>query len=79
MDINMPELNGVEATREISRQQKEIGVIILSMYLAKEHLYQAFQARARGYLLKDGSGRCHSRSNPVQPLLEQSADRTDDR
>ncbi|MDZ7843455.1 MAG: response regulator transcription factor [Anaerolineales bacterium] len=56
MDINMPELNGVEATREIMRQQKEIQVIILSMYATKEHIYQAFQAGARGYLLKETSG-----------------------
>lgn len=56
MDINMPKLNGVEATREVTQQQKEIGVTILSMYATKEHIYQAFKAGARGYLLKETSG-----------------------
>lgn len=56
MDINMPELNGVEATRQIQLDFPEIQVIILSMYATKEHIYQAFQAGARGYLLKETSG-----------------------
>ena len=56
MDINMPELNGVEATRQIQLDWPEIQVIILSMYATKEHIYQAFQAGARGYLLKETSG-----------------------
>jgi DNA-binding NarL/FixJ family response regulator len=55
MDINMPELNGVEATRQILIDQPQIQVIILSMSASKEHIYQAFQAGARGYLIKETS------------------------
>jgi DNA-binding NarL/FixJ family response regulator len=55
MDIHMPEINGVEATRQILIDQPGIKVIILSMYASKEHIYQAFQAGARGYLLKETS------------------------
>lgn len=61
MDINMPELNGVEATRQITLDLPDIQIIILSMYATKEHIYQAFQAGARGYVLKETS---------VQELVE---------
>jgi DNA-binding NarL/FixJ family response regulator len=55
MDINMPELNGVEATRQIHIDQPQIRMIILSMYATKEHIFHAFQAGAQGYLLKETS------------------------
>jgi two-component system, NarL family, response regulator NreC len=55
MDINMPELNGVEATRQILIDQPSIQVIMLSMSATKEHIYQAFQAGVRGYLIKESS------------------------
>jgi DNA-binding NarL/FixJ family response regulator len=56
MDIHMPELDGVEAAREITSSRPDTKIIILSMYATKEHIYQAFQAGARGYLLKETSG-----------------------
>jgi len=55
MDIHMPELNGVEAARQISTDLPHVQIIMLSMYVSKEHIYQAFQAGARGYLLKETS------------------------
>ncbi len=55
MDIHMPELNGVEAARQISTDLPQVQIIMLSMYVSKEHIYQAFQAGARGYLLKETS------------------------
>lgn len=61
MDINMPKLNGVEATRQITLDMPNIQIIILSMYATKEHIYQAFNAGAQGYLLKETS---------VQELVE---------
>lgn len=57
MDINMPLLNGIEATRRLLDQCPETQVIILSMHGTKEHVYQALSSGARGYLLKETSGR----------------------
>jgi len=53
MDINMPGLNGVEATREILEQRPEIGVIMLTMLREDEQVFQAIKNGARGYILKD--------------------------
>ncbi len=56
LDINMPELNGIEAAREICMSLPSTRVIILSMYATSEHIYRALQAGAKGYLLKDSAG-----------------------
>ena len=52
MDINMPIVDGLSATRELLRARPEIGVIILSMHHEEGHVFQALRAGARGYLLK---------------------------
>lgn len=57
MDIGMPELNGIEAARMILEASPLAGVIILSMSGDPEHIYQALEAGARGYLLKESAGR----------------------
>ncbi len=57
MDISMPELNGIEATRQIKENSKHIQILILSMHATSEHIYQALQAGAIGYLLKDSAGK----------------------
>jgi DNA-binding NarL/FixJ family response regulator len=56
LDISMPELNGIEATRQIREATPETQVIILSMHSTPEHIFRALQAGARGYLLKEGAG-----------------------
>jgi DNA-binding NarL/FixJ family response regulator len=56
IDIAMPGLNGIEATRQIRQVCPETQVIILSMYATVEHIFQALQAGARGYLLKEAAG-----------------------
>lgn len=56
MDIAMPNLNGVEATRQIRAACPSTRVIILSMYATNEHVFRALQAGARGYLLKESAG-----------------------
>jgi DNA-binding NarL/FixJ family response regulator len=56
MDIAMPELNGIEATREILRRRPDARVIILSMHATSEHLFRVLEAGALGYLLKDAAG-----------------------
>ncbi len=56
MDLNMPHLGGVEATRRIVAAQPEVRVLILTMFEEDESVFAAMRAGARGYLLK-GSGR----------------------
>jgi DNA-binding NarL/FixJ family response regulator len=57
MDINMPGLNGIEATRQILERLPEVRVIILSMLGTADHVFRALQAGVRGYLLKESAGR----------------------
>lgn len=56
IDIAMPELNGIEATRKICNECPSTQVIILSMYSADEHVNRALQAGALGYVLKESAG-----------------------
>lgn len=56
MDIAMPEMNGVEALRELRAASPEARVLILSMFSTLEHVQQAFNAGASGYLLKESAG-----------------------
>lgn len=56
MDITMPELNGIEAVRKISQACPSARVIILSIHSTTEHIFQALEAGARGYLLKESAG-----------------------
>ncbi|MBN2315909.1 MAG: response regulator transcription factor [Sedimentisphaerales bacterium] len=53
MDIGMPDLNGIEATREILREYPEMKVIGLSMHSGKRFITEMFKAGAKGYLPKD--------------------------
>ena len=53
MDVSMPELNGIEATREIVHESPGTRVIALSMHSAKRYVREMFRAGASGYLLKD--------------------------
>ncbi len=53
LDISMPNLGGIEATREIKKTNPEIKILILSMHKKKEYLYHVFSAGAEGYLLKE--------------------------
>ena len=56
LDINMPNLNGIEAARQIIESCPDTKVIILSMHANKEHVYQSLKAGASGYLIKESSG-----------------------
>jgi len=56
MDIAMPELDGIEATRRILEKCAGTKVLILSMVLSSEHLHRALHAGARGYVLKESAG-----------------------
>lgn len=53
MDIAMPELNGIEATRQIISDSPNVKIIILSMHSDRMFVSEALKAGAAGYLLKD--------------------------
>ena len=52
MDINMPDLNGVEATRRILKTSPELGIIMVTMLEDDASVFAAMRAGARGYVLK---------------------------
>ena len=53
LDISMPKLRGIEATREIKMSYPQVKVLILTMHKRKEYLYHALSAGADGFLLKE--------------------------
>jgi len=53
MDIKMPGLNGIEATRHIRHHHPQVGVLVVTMFDDDETVFAAMRAGARGYLLKD--------------------------
>ncbi len=57
MDIMMPELNGLEAARQIAKAQPEVQVLILSMHESEELVREVLASGARGYMLKSDAGR----------------------
>jgi DNA-binding NarL/FixJ family response regulator len=56
MDVGMPVLNGIAATRAILGRSPATGVVMLSMHASPEIVRQALLAGARGYLLKESAG-----------------------
>lgn len=55
LDIGMPQLNGIEATRQLVRRLPRLHVLILSMHADEAYVTQSLQAGAKGYLLKDSA------------------------
>ena len=56
LDIRMPKLDGIEATRQILRRVPGVRVLILTMHADEAYIVKVLQAGARGYLLKDSAG-----------------------
>lgn len=57
MDITMPRMSGIEATRAAVESMPSLGVVVLSMHSTVELVREALLAGARGYLLKESAGR----------------------
>jgi len=55
MDISMPDMNGIDATRRIRSEYPDIKVIALSMHHDKQFVSEIFRAGASGYLIKDSA------------------------
>lgn len=55
MDIGMPEMNGIDATREIVSENKDIKIVALSMHSDRRFVLEMLKAGASGYLLKDSA------------------------
>ena len=53
IDINMPQLNGIEATTQIIAANPEARIIVLTMYRQEQYVFDAIKAGAKGYLLKN--------------------------
>src|SRR6266511_4878787 len=53
MDLKMPGMNGIEATRKIIGTQSNVGVLVITMFDDDDSVFAAMRAGARGYLLKD--------------------------
>lgn len=56
MDLKMPRMNGIQATRQITRQFPAVKVVALTTYDGDEWVFDAIRAGASGYLLKDSDG-----------------------
>lgn len=53
MDLAMPDMNGMEATRQIKKQHPEIQVLALTMHSTDDYLFRALESGASGYVLKE--------------------------
>src|SRR5512141_2459612 len=86
MDLKMPVMNGVQATRQIRQGYPRIEVLVLTTYDADEWVFDAIRAGARGYLLKDtprdqlieaikgtAAGKTHVDPNIAGKLFDQVA------
>ena len=57
MDVRMPELDGLEATREIKAERPDTNVLVLTTYEDPDYLFEAVKAGAAGYVIKDATKR----------------------
>jgi two-component system, NarL family, response regulator LiaR len=55
MDLMMPEMDGIEATRQLTSRQPSVRILVLTSFVADDKVFPAIKAGALGYLLKDSS------------------------
>jgi DNA-binding NarL/FixJ family response regulator len=80
LDVSMPRMTGINATREILAARPDVRVLMLSMHDSTEYLFEALRAGASGYVLKSGADRdlveaCRAAMRG-EPFLYPSAIRT---
>lgn len=68
MDVRMPEMDGLEATRAIKAEQPSVSVLVVTTYENPDYLLEAIKAGAAGYILKDASNR--QLTNAMRRALE---------
>src|SRR5258705_50003 len=69
LDVGMPNLNGIEAAKQITDGEARTAVVILSMHRDETYILRALKAGARGYLLKDSA-----ESDLVRAIRSDSAE-----
>lgn len=55
IDLSMPKMNGLEAIRELKRQDPAVRIIVMTAHAAEEYVFAALEAGVEGYFLKDGT------------------------
>jgi DNA-binding NarL/FixJ family response regulator len=80
MDVDLPECSGIDATREITRWQPQVRVVMLTVSSAEEDLFEALRAGASGYITKDArkeeiTGAIRAGFQGALPLAPAMADR----
>ena len=80
MDVRMPEMDGITATRQIKEEQPGVGVLMVTMHENPDYLLQALDAGAAGYVLKDAPAdrlisAVHRTLNGESPLNQELATR----
>ena len=81
MDIDMPEMDGVEATRQIKAKFPQIRILMLTVFEEEDHLFRAIRSGADGYLLKGATPEELDRSikealsggAPLSPLMARKS------
>jgi DNA-binding NarL/FixJ family response regulator len=71
MDVRMPKMDGLEATRAIKRQQPRVAVLMVTTYEDPDYLLRAIKAGAAGYLLKNASSQ--QLANAIRRVLDGEA------
>ena len=80
LDITMPRLTGLQATRELLQNQPELNILILSMHDNEQYFFEALRAGASGYVLKSAADRdlvdaCRATMRG-EPFIYPTAERT---
>jgi DNA-binding NarL/FixJ family response regulator len=78
MDVRMPEMDGITATRKIKAEQPDVGVLMVTMHENPDYLLEALDAGAAGYVLKDAPAArlisaVHRTLNGESPLNQELA------